>query len=207
MNLCGRFSESLEEHRQALSLDPLSMEVNISLARTFYFMKQYENAITQCREILEMDSANVFALSLLGSSLAEVKNYVEAITIFEELWERTKSFEFFAMLGYACARSCKVKKARTILKEIKENAKTAYIDFYYQAYIHLALGEVDTALSCLEQSVNHHESDVLVLNIDPRFDSIKHYEKFQELVSRVGIPAAQLSTASKTLQQEANYTV
>ena len=45
------------------------------------------------------------------------------------------------------------KKARTVLRQLEERAKTAYVSPYHFAYVYTGLGEHDRAMDFLEQAV------------------------------------------------------
>ena len=54
------------------------------------------------------------------------------------------------------------------------------------AYVHLALGEEDKALSLLERAVADRDSDVLWIRVDPSVDRLRGLPRFEELSRRVG---------------------
>src|SRR5438552_2805066 len=64
--LFGRNEEALAEMRRALDVDPLSPRFGFSSARLFFFVRQYDAALDQCRKTLELDPSSGFAHELLG---------------------------------------------------------------------------------------------------------------------------------------------
>jgi hypothetical protein len=56
------------------------------------------------------------------------------------------------------------------------------------AEIYLGLGEVDHALRVLEGAYRRHDGGLILLNADPRFDSLKSDPRFQQLLQRIGLP-------------------
>ena len=56
------------------------------------------------------------------------------------------------------------------------------------AEIHVALGEIDRALRALEGAYRHRNGGLILLNVNPRFDSIKPDRRFQQLLQSVGLP-------------------
>lgn len=56
-------------------------------------------------------------------------------------------------LGEAYAMSGNADKARVILRELEERAKTGFVSPYHFAYVYTGLGEFDKALDLLERAV------------------------------------------------------
>jgi tetratricopeptide (TPR) repeat protein len=51
----GKLEEGIEELKRAQQFDPLSLIINTHLAWAFYFSRQYEQAIAECRKTLDME--------------------------------------------------------------------------------------------------------------------------------------------------------
>ncbi|MFI5102973.1 MAG: tetratricopeptide repeat protein [Terriglobales bacterium] len=56
------------------------------------------------------------------------------------------------------------------------------------AAIYVALGEVDRALKAMESAYRRRDGGPILLNADPRFDSLKSDPRFQQLLQRIGLP-------------------
>jgi hypothetical protein len=56
------------------------------------------------------------------------------------------------------------------------------------AEIYVALGEVDRAFEVLESAYRRREGGLILLNADPRADSLKSDPRFQQLLQRIGLP-------------------
>jgi tetratricopeptide (TPR) repeat protein len=52
----GRHDESIAAERKALELDPLNSLFNTDFGFFFYWARRYDDAITQFRKTLELDS-------------------------------------------------------------------------------------------------------------------------------------------------------
>src|SRR5258708_25816717 len=64
----ARFDEALLEVRRAQQLDPLSLYTSVNAGWTFYFVRQYDRAIEQCQQALELDANSDRAHACLGQS-------------------------------------------------------------------------------------------------------------------------------------------
>jgi TolB-like protein len=59
LSLTGRFAEAVTEVNRGLDLDPLSLHMSAAVAMTYFYARQYDEAIEHSRRALEMD-ANFF---------------------------------------------------------------------------------------------------------------------------------------------------
>jgi hypothetical protein len=62
-------------------------------------------------------------------------------------------------------------------------SSVGYVDPLASALVHVALGNSDAALKCLENSLVERSPHVLLLHLDPLFDEIRSDPRFQNLVS------------------------
>ncbi len=53
--------------------------------------------------------------------------------------------------------------------------------------IHLALGEQDQALAWLTRAVDQRCDHVPYLKVNPRVDALRHEQRFQDLLQRMGL--------------------
>src|SRR5207237_9541679 len=69
LSALGRFDDAIAEGKRALELDPLSLVINSDLGADYYFARRYDEAVTQFRKLLEMDSGYYFGHLMLGQTL------------------------------------------------------------------------------------------------------------------------------------------
>ena len=65
------------------------------------------------------------------------------------------------------------------------------------ALMHLRLGEKEKAFVWLERAYQSHAGDLIYLNVEPQYDPIRNDPRFQDLVSRVGLPAPPAKATSQ----------
>ncbi len=66
--------------------------------------------------------------------------------------------------------------------------RPANIPSYIIATFHAELGEKDKAFAELNKSYESREYFMVLLRVDPRFDSLRDDPRFQDLLRRVGLP-------------------
>ncbi|MFN2511907.1 MAG: tetratricopeptide repeat protein [Pyrinomonadaceae bacterium] len=182
----GRFDESLAEIERAHELDPLSLQVNVSLAAPFYFSRQYEQAIEQFLRTLEMDQSFWPAHYLLGWVYEERGEFSKAIEEFQRAKKLDDTPMILAGLGYAYAGAGNLSAAQKVLDELKGLAKKRYVSPYFIAIVHAGRGEKDEALEWLEKASDDRSEMLAWLKVAPELDRLRPDPRFASLMRRVG---------------------
>ena len=184
----GRHQEALSEAQQAHALDPISLAINVQMARILYFSHRYDEAIDRCRKTLEIDSNLGGARLFLGRSYTEKRMYDEALTELEKAKDLLRgSAEVLSVIGYTYAASGHPIEAQKILRELQGLSKQRYVSPYHIAMIYAGLGERDPALLSLEKAYDDREGRLTLLKVVPEFDSLRSDSRYVDLVRRIGL--------------------
>jgi TolB-like protein/Tfp pilus assembly protein PilF/predicted Ser/Thr protein kinase len=184
----GRFEQALVEARRAEELDPFSLLVSINAGWIYYFARQYDRAIEQCRKALELDANSDGAHGCLGQSFRAKGKHELAISESERAV--TLSGDNPArIVGLARAYAAAHRRidAEKLLQQLRQRGKRSYVPAYLLAMTHAALGEQEQALAALEQAYADRDRFLIWLNVDEAFDPIKGNPRFQDLSRRVGL--------------------
>jgi len=95
-----------------------------------------------------------------------------------------------AALAHTYGKAGRAGDARRVLDELTELAKHKYVAPHFFAGIHLGLGQHDRAIEFLEKSYAEHCHWLIYLHIDPSMDDLRDDSRFEDLLKRVGLPAA-----------------
>ena len=184
----GRFDEALAEVQYALEFDPLSLLLtSVNEGWTFYFARQYDRAIEQCRKAVELDANSDGPHACLGWSYLAKGMYEAALTESERAVSLSgRNSSRLVGLARAYAADGRRDAAEKILVELGERAKHAYVSPYSFARIHIALGDADQALAALNQAYAEHDPYLVWLKVDDTFDRLRTRPGFQDLLRRVG---------------------
>jgi hypothetical protein len=88
-----------------------------------------------------------------------------------------------ATLAYFYGMSGQTNRARALAAElIKANFPRVHI-----ATALVGIGDKDQALVWLEKAVDQRDERVVMLQVDPHFDSLRSDPRFDQLLSRVGL--------------------
>ncbi len=184
----GRHQEAFSEIQQAHVLDPISLSVNVQVARILYFSRAYDEAIAQCQKTLEIDPNYGGAHLFLGRSYKEKGMSQEALTELEKARDLLGgSAEVISLIGYTCAVSGRSLEAQKVLQELQALSKQRYVSPYHLAMVYAGLGERDEAFDWLEKAYTDREGRLTLLKVVPEFDGLRSDSRYANLVRRIGL--------------------
>jgi tetratricopeptide (TPR) repeat protein len=182
-----RFDRAIAELKLAQELDPLSLIINSVLGGVFFFARQYQRAIEQCRNTLAMESNYWLALFFLALSYEASGTSAEAIAPLQRASAGTyKNAMVIGALGHAYATAGRKSDAEQSLLELRALSDRGYTSPVNLALIALGLGDYELAFVELERALIAREGWFVFLRVDPRFDCIRSDPRFEGLLRRAG---------------------
>ena len=184
----GRFEESLTESLRGLELDPLDLTMNTHLGWHRLMAGHNDQAIEQLKKTLELDKSFVMARHYLAQAYERKGMYREAIAELQKVRDLYGPSQIASgLLGHAYAVAGQRDEAQKMIDELKEQSKREYVWPYNIAIIHVALGEKDQAFEFLEKACDDGSDDLIYLNVDQMFDSLRSEPRFKKLLRRIGL--------------------
>ena len=190
LTVMGRLDEARGEIKRAQQLDPLSLVVKTASAWPVYVSaRQYEQAIGELRTAIALDPNFAGAHNRLGRVFLLTGLYEEAIAELQKgvTLSRASSY-MLADLGYAYAVVGRKAEAAKVLDELQELSRRRYVGPSHIALIYTGLAERDRALDWLEKAYKEHDTELVFLKVDPRFDPLRSDPRFQDLLRRMNFP-------------------
>ena len=205
LKMLGRLDEALAEIKCAQELDPLSLIINATVASCYYFRREYDEAIKQVAATLELDPDFSAAHFCRGMTLEAMKMYEESCASYEKAMSLIgRHTEILSCLGHTYAMAGRINEARALLGELKSMSLQSEVSYYAFALIHAALGEKDEALNYLERGYEQHSENLVMINVDPKLDSLRDDPRFKCLVRRVGLAGTPANNGVKQHQRRAD---
>jgi tetratricopeptide (TPR) repeat protein len=194
----GRGEEALAAMKHAAELDPVSPSVLASLAWSYYLLHQDQQAVDQCKRVLELYPDFVPAHQLLGIVYGQMKSDQRSMAELNqaETLERDNTVTPI-LLDYELARTGKRAEATRDLAAVVEKSHGASIPDYYVAAAWTAIGDKEKAQTSLERAYQVRSIWVLYLQYDPRFDDLRPDPQFQALLHRVAFPHSNSDSAQR----------
>ncbi|HXE75512.1 MAG TPA: winged helix-turn-helix domain-containing protein [Candidatus Xenobia bacterium] len=176
--------------QRAQELDPLSLVIQVSVGRHYYYQHDFERAIREFRDSIEM-APNFFLGHLyLGLAYSQVNRPEEAIVEFERALETSGHSPLaLAALAYARARAGHKAEAGELLNRLRAQARTRHVPAVYFAGVYTGLGDKDQAFGWLEKAYEERSDYLVYLQIEPTFDPLHDDPRFRDLVRRLSLPA------------------
>jgi tetratricopeptide (TPR) repeat protein len=154
----------------------------------FFWAHQYDQAIEELRKPLEMDRNFWVARLFLGRAYEQKRMYPEAIAELQNAREHSKvSSEIISMLGHVYAVSGRRSEAQQVLDELNELSKQRYVQPYHIAMVYTGLGKKDQAFGWLEKAYEDRNQFLILLNVEPNFDSLRSDPRFAQLLRRMNL--------------------
>lgn len=184
LNHSGRFDEAFAELKIALEIDPNSLAYQRDRGRFHYFARRYDEAIAQLERVLEIDENFNTAFHMLILAYEMKGDYDGAFKwiIKEQKQINPESVEIFQK-AYQTGGGKEVR--RKLLESLKLDEQTAN-NYYRIAREHALLNEKEQAFEYLNKALENRQSGLIMLKVEPAFDSLRDDPRFNELVRRVG---------------------
>jgi DNA-binding winged helix-turn-helix (wHTH) protein/TolB-like protein/Tfp pilus assembly protein PilF len=181
----GRFDESLAEARRALEQNPLSIAHHVMLGKILFHAGRYDEA----RRQLESTLGDPFpeAHRTLGRLELETQEIDRAIAAFERAIADGGGPGVLGELAYAYGIAGREQDALGLLDRLEELSRDGRDTAFSIALLYHGLGDSGLAFEWLDRA--HHERDfrMVLLAVDPIWNSLRPDPRFQELLHRIGL--------------------
>jgi tetratricopeptide (TPR) repeat protein len=183
----GRFDEAQAEMKRALGSDLLNAFGLWGLGDSFYFTRQYEQAIEQYRRAIGVEPKLYWSHLMLGCAYEQQGKSPEAIAELNRALRLNDSPQVLASLGHAYAKSGQRDETQKVIADLQEIGKRRYVSPYDLATIYAGLGEKERTLAWLERAYEDRSGWLaLWLKVDPKFDLLRSDPRFRDLLRRIG---------------------
>jgi DNA-binding winged helix-turn-helix (wHTH) protein/TolB-like protein/Flp pilus assembly protein TadD len=183
----GRFDDALAQIERAREVDPLAVMVNANLGFLLYRAGRLDEAVAKLRHTVAMEPTFAMSRYRLGLALEELRQYDDAIEQFEAM--RPSADDPLGLTGIARTRALmgQADVARRMLAELEEIGRAIYVPAAPLADIHIALGDLERGMECLEQAVEERAIVAVWLRWERHWDPLRSHPRFPALLSRTGL--------------------
>ena len=182
----GRFDEAMAEKEIALAINPNSLVYQRDRGRILYFARRYDEAIEQLKRVLEVDENFRTAYDWLWFAHAMKGDYVGAFEWFMKE-QKLKNPEHTEVYQTAYETGGWKEVRRKQLELSKLNADKNTVNYYAIARQSALLGEKEQAFEYLNKAFEKPHSQLVMLNVEPAFDTIRDDFRFDKMLKRVGL--------------------
>ncbi len=184
----GQINEALKESRISFELDPLSIRRKSSYAFSLYITRNYDAALDQGNQVLALKQDYPPTYGIMGICYIQKEQFQDSITALEKAYKLSdNSTEIMCYLARGYAASGDSEKAKKTLEELDEISRIRYVSHYYLAIVYTALREMDNAFENLELAYKDHDSDLVMLNAEPGFDTLRSDPRYEVMLKKIGL--------------------
>jgi eukaryotic-like serine/threonine-protein kinase len=181
----GRFDDALVEARTAQELDPLSSSAHIEEAIIHYVAGRHDQAIAKLQRLLAASPDVAYAHHGLALNYAQQRRYDEALAALDRV--QPPHVNTRAIRGVVHAMAGQQAEARRMLAVLHELARKQPVSVFHKAAIHARLGEHDRALALLEEGIAARDPYLLLLKVEPIFETLRPLPRFQAVLDLAGL--------------------
>jgi len=186
----GQFQDALAEARHAAALDPISLPARSNTASALYYCGQYDLAVEQCLQVLEIEPKFARTYEDLGRIYREKGMQHEAIEAFKKAVTYSgRGSLYVAELAHAYASAGRRREALRLLRELTERARKRHVSSYAFALIYIGMGNKDQAFAWLDKAYHERASALPFLKTNPSLARLRSDPRFHDLVRRMSLDA------------------
>jgi tetratricopeptide (TPR) repeat protein len=185
----ARFEESLREYDIIQALDPIDTAMRCNKGALYFYWQRYDRAETLLAQAIEMTPHDVYALLLLADTYAQSGRLDESLEVSHRLMEIAPDY---ANSHVYQARALRVlgreKEAAAIMKRARARFSSTSITEYEEAMLHIAHGDAESTLQCLERHAVRKANGAHCMVLDPTFAALHRDPRWGAMLRRVGLP-------------------
>lgn len=180
----GRDEEAIEQLKQALELDPLSLIVKTDLGYAYFFAGKYDDAFAQYQQVIKDDPSFISAHWALYQYYEQKDMYDQWA---QELAEDCR-LNGDAPIGERIQALYAVGGRKAVLELLVGSQRNhLHIDGLLAGSAMLSLGDKEEALRVLQKAYNEHAFNLIRMKADPQWKDLRSDPRFQALEHGVGL--------------------
>ena len=179
----GKHEEALAEMHRAAEINPLSASISASIGNSLLLARRYDDAIAQYNKALDLDAYFTVIYNGLAIAHQMKQNYSESVEARAKIAEIRGDPQGARFMRESFARG----GWQGFLREMTGNVHAPQTPPYDKATLFVELGEKERALEILDKLFEDRASRIVMLKVDPRFDSLRGDPRFTEIIKRLNL--------------------
>jgi TolB-like protein/Flp pilus assembly protein TadD len=185
----GRMDEAVVEINRGLDLEPLDINMGVTIAWAYLGAGQFDKALDHAKKTYDLEPTHPLGRWMLSQAYINKGMYAEAISLTEQsLHDDPKNQFALRDAGIAYAKAGRRDKAEEMIARFREMARTQYVPTCRIAAIYAALDDKDRAFEELNKAIEARDWEIHRLKVDPYWIPLRNEARFKELLKRINLP-------------------
>jgi TolB-like protein/Tfp pilus assembly protein PilF len=182
----NRLAEARAQHEAALDHDPLSAVALAYLGHCLMLERRFDEALEHLQEAVEIDPEYWMGQFMLAATYA-FKGRLESALAIAEKAERAVGPNPMVLgpAGLVYGLLGQRGQAEECLRRLLAGSEIRYFSPLCAAWIHLGLGDTETALDWMEKAVEERDPQIIHFGVKPLYDPLRGHPRFQALLDRM----------------------
>ena len=182
-----RHDEALAATRRACELDPLNALSHSMSSHIAFCARDLSAAVSHARDALLAEPDFWVGHFQLGQAYQHEGRIDEALDALGEASRLSNgNSKPVSVSAYTLATIGRVAEARDLLSQLQNLSRRRYVPPYALALIHAGLDDRASAFEWLDKAIEERDVHLIGLPFDPKWDRVRHLDRFQDLLSRFG---------------------
>jgi TolB-like protein/DNA-binding winged helix-turn-helix (wHTH) protein len=186
LTVMGRVEEGFEHVLEGRDCDPLSPLANLPVPNHLSMLRRPDRVIVESRKLLELFPESRRAQTGLGWALYSAGQYEEGLAQLRKAGGADPSMSDAAERGFA--EDGPRGAALALAERLVARAESRYVDPRSIAANYARAGEIEAALRWLERAYEDRSPLLVLIKVNPAFDSLRTDPRFEDLLRRIGLP-------------------
>ena len=188
LTLRGHFEEAQQMFDAEFARDPFAFFMRHNLGMLAYFRRDFTGAERIFSEALEMEPGHLHVRISRASVLIAMGDANATVAEISGCWADNQILSGVALERVrALAATGRQDEAKTALTKFDIDFKDRYFSPVYRSAAHLAMGEIESALTWLDRAVSDRDYWLVNVRVDPAFDRLRNAPKYLQAMKRAGL--------------------
>lgn len=179
----GRSDESVRRSLHAEAIEPLSLQVRLSVGRCYFIARRFEPAYRAFTEFLKDEPGHPLGINWLAQTLCALGRYGEVLEALDLLPASQQTGYVTSVRARALAGLGRAADARALCRTLEEAFDQGRIAGSYLASTLTLLGERDRAIQILDRAVSRRDQFVPWMLTSTAYDPLRADPEFQAIAA------------------------
>ena len=183
-----RWDEALKEIEKAVELDPLSGVIIYNLGEYYRARRDWHRAAEKFRIALELGLEGAHSELFVAYGMMKMYDQMDkeaeaSARHYQDIWPRVRTY----IDAYRAYFKGDKETVRRLLPELEAHPKETSTTATDIAELYFFLGDVDKGFEWLGQAYSKREGNLLDIQLDWFFDSVRTDPRYLDLLKRLGL--------------------